>query len=193
MPGPLGTKRLYRPTLVDHVMDIWSGCSTDVALTNTWLRDGADDAVIARMLAPTGLQLHPCTFPDLGLLGAVGLASFTDITSRSIWRSCGMQRLLKVLWWPSGAVTVAVIYRPPPSKKNGTSASTFLREFQDILQVCGEEPRVYHSKPLKYTFLRPMHPIRAKGTQRDGKSLKIKWTHILGFLPSNHDKSRPIM
>ena len=108
-----------------------------VAMTETWLSNKDADLPVMQALTPQGYSFihHPRSKRRGGGIGilrkdyikATGKHTFNRI------RSC--EAMSVKLTYHAKSITLLVIYRPPPTSKNGSSAADFLSEFSDILDT----------------------------------------------------------
>lgn len=118
--------------IIEHGFDI-------VAFTETWLRNTPDDDQIIRALTIPGYKFthvprrqHKNTTARGGGI-AILHKSNIKMASKSSWKTNSFENM-EVTLSASSTVKLAVIYRPPPSKRNKSTVGLFLSEFQDFLQ-----------------------------------------------------------
>ena len=118
--------------IIEHSFDI-------VAFTETWLRNTPDDDQIIRALTIPGYKFthvprrqHKNTTARGGGI-AILRKSNIKMASKSSWKTNSFENM-EVTLSASSTVKLAVIYRPPPSKRNKSTVGLFLSEFQDFLQ-----------------------------------------------------------
>ena len=118
--------------IIEHGFDI-------VAFTETWLRNTPDDDQIIRAMTIPGYKFthvprrqHKNTTARGGGI-AILHKSNTKMASKSSWKTNSFENM-EVTLSASSTVKLAVIYRPPPSKRNKSTIGLFLSEFQDFLQ-----------------------------------------------------------
>ena len=116
--------------IIEHGFDI-------VALT--WLRNTPDDDQIIRALTIPGYKFthvprrqHKNTIARGGGI-AILHKSNINMASKSSWKTNSFENM-EVTLSASSTVKLAVIYRPPPLKRNKSTIGLFLSEFQDFLQ-----------------------------------------------------------
>jgi len=107
-----------------------------VGITETWLRDG-DDPVVLNLCPPgfTFLGVNRPLSKSKGRGGGVGFLVRKSIPHEQVKTKPGEtfeSTLLKVSCCNTSAI-IALIYRPPPSQKNGFTTDGFLREFEEYL------------------------------------------------------------
>ena len=115
--------------ILDHVQEHDIGI---VAMTETRLSNKDADIHVIKTLTPPGYSLvhHPRSSRRGGGIGilhkdhikATGKHTFNRI------RSCEAK-----LTYHAKSITLLVIYRPPITRKNGSSVADFFSEFSDIL------------------------------------------------------------
>ena len=108
--------------IVDNDCDV-------VILTETWLRPGLlDQAVIAELCPPGNTCSHlprqnGSGYGGLGIVFRENLNLKVDMSYPSTSRTFELMNV--VLTSKSKCVNITVLYRPPPSRKNGFTAANF--------------------------------------------------------------------
>ena len=119
----------------DHVLN-----KRIVAFTETWLRNTPDDDQIIRALTIPGYKFthvprrqHKNTTARGGGVPILHKSNI-KMPSTSSWKTNSFENM-EVTLSASSTIKLAVIYRPPPSKKQNKSTDGLsLNEFQDFLQ-----------------------------------------------------------
>ena len=118
--------------IIDHDFDI-------VVITETWLHATSDDDQIIRAMQIPGYTFmrvtrgHHSNISSRGG-GAVLLCKRNmKLVSKSSWKAKSFENI-EVTLTASSTVKLAVIYRPPPSKRNKSTVGLFMTEFQDFLE-----------------------------------------------------------
>jgi exonuclease III len=117
--------------IVDHIVDNELDVLT---LTETWVPAGCKDDPRLKDLLPIGYTMSHA--PRQGRRGGGVAIIHRKEFSKRIMPSCQAKsfEILEVtLTNASSCIRVVVIYRPPPSKKNGFTKVQFLEGFSDLL------------------------------------------------------------
>ena len=118
--------------IIEHDFDI-------VGVTETWLHNTSDDVQIIRAMQIPGYTFihvtrgHHSNISSRG--GGVALLRKRNmkLASKSSWKAKSFENI-EVTLTASSTVKLAVIYRPPPSKRNKSTVGLFVTEFQDFLE-----------------------------------------------------------
>jgi len=117
--------------VIDHIIDN----NIDIcALTETWLKPGDEDSPTIAQLTPTGYSfLH---IPRISRGGGVGILVNSSLltTVQPHFKSTSFESITVLIQAVSFSFRVVVLYRIPPSVKNGLLSSTFFSEFSDFLE-----------------------------------------------------------
>ena len=109
-----------------------------VALTETWLKPGIEDSTIIHKLCPEGFGLthKPRNRQKCKRGGGVGLIYHNQLTldSQSSTTFQSFEYIEHLLKTNNRNVRIVVVYRPPPSPRNGLSHKLFLEEFAGFLE-----------------------------------------------------------
>ena len=130
----LNTRSVKNKT--DKIKDYVVDNNADItAITETWLSSGSADKVPIGDLCPTG-YLFP-NEPRKGRRGGgVGLLhkSALPIKSQPVTPFKSFEYAEYLLKSTVSQIRIIVVYRPPPSKKNGLNTGMFLQEFSTFLE-----------------------------------------------------------
>ena len=118
--------------IIEHAFDT-------VAITETWIRNTPDDDKIIRAMQIPGYTFihvtrgHHSNVTSRGGWVALLYKSNMKLAAKSSWKAKSFENI-EVPLTASSTVKRAVIYRPPPSKRNKSTVGLFMTEFQDFLE-----------------------------------------------------------
>jgi hypothetical protein len=116
--------------LTDHLID------NDIdlcVLTETWLKPGDSDQRIISDMTPPGYKLHHVPRNGRGGGIAVLLRSSFSVTPQDSFNAVSFESMRLAIKIKSVTIHLVVIYRVPPSKKNGLHSNQFHQEFCDMV------------------------------------------------------------
>lgn len=126
---------LLRETVMDYKIQM-------LAVTETWLKEG-DDSIILD-LCPPNYRFHGAPRPvNKGSRGGgIGIVISSDIRAEPVFfNNYRTFEAMALKIKARRSSTVALIYRPPPSHRNGYTTSEFLTECETFLShICTEYP-----------------------------------------------------
>ena len=160
-----------------------------LGLTETWLRKGDEDTVIAYELCPPGYHLINVPRPNNSGYGGVGLIYNSKLNVRRIPvhnNYVSFELLCCKLYLKNETFIIFVVYRPPPSARNELTFSQFIADFggfitdvstrEDKFIVIGDL-NVHFDDPANTETMRFQELLDSTNT----KQLVTRPTHI-----SNH-------
>jgi len=112
---------------IEHNLDL-------VALTETWLDGSEKDQKVIGDFSPPGYQFVQAPRKTTG--GGIGLLHRSNIKigTKTLVKASSFEHMEIILKSWSPEVRIIILYRPPPSAKNGLKISTFWIEFSDLLE-----------------------------------------------------------
>ena len=123
-----------KTTIISELIsDIRCDC---LALTETWLKTGDEETVLANELCPSGYSFKHLPRPDDSGFGGIGLV-FRDslcVKVKHAFTFSSFEIMYIVLSAGSQSMHIYIIYRPPPSCKNGHTFAKFIEEFQTMIE-----------------------------------------------------------
>lgn len=112
---------------IDHDLDI-------LCLTETWLTGSESDNPVISAMLPNGYSIQHHPRPSRGGGTAVIHRSSLRIRSMDPPRDFDSFETTNCMLITTQCIRLCVIYRPPPSTRNGLSVKKFMEEFTELMQ-----------------------------------------------------------
>lgn len=114
--------------VVEHNLDI-------LAITETWLNPGDQDAYHVSEICPAGYDFHHIPRADANG-GGVGLLvkKSLQIRKQNLEKFKSFEYMDVLVKYANTCTRLVILYRPPPSKENGLKENDFFSDFNSLLE-----------------------------------------------------------